>query len=82
MNSIISQNSFDNADLLKTQFQINTPFKHICVDNFLENSVCQGLISEFPTFTVSRAVNEFGEYGSKDVNWKLQAIGPHYKCGP
>jgi hypothetical protein len=80
MNSIISQNSFDNADLLKTQFQNNTPFKHICVDNFLEDSVCQGLISEFPTFTDSRAVNEFGEYGSKDVNWELQAIGPHYKA--
>lgn len=80
MNSIISKKSYDDADLLRSQFESNTPFKHICVDDFLEERCAQGVINEFPSFSNERAVNEFGEYGSKDVNWQLQKIGPHFKA--
>ena len=80
MNKIISNKAYDDAELLRTQFESNTPFKHICVDGFLDDSVCNGLISEFPSFSDDRAINEFGEHGAKDVNWQLQEIGPHYKA--
>ncbi|WP_440959664.1 2OG-Fe(II) oxygenase [Oceanicaulis sp. LC35] len=80
MSHVISEYSRDNADMFRLQFEQGDPFKHVCVDGFLDAALATRLVEEFPSFAKSRAVNEFGEDGNKDVNSDIQSIGPAYKA--
>lgn len=63
----------------RRQFQSAKPFKHLCLDDFLDGRVADELLSEFPTFDPHRATNEFGEVGGKAVQTDLGAISPMYR---
>ena len=39
-----------NADTLRHEFIGAQPFRHICIDNFLEDRFAERLLAEFPTF--------------------------------
>ncbi|HTW67442.1 MAG TPA: 2OG-Fe(II) oxygenase [Bryobacteraceae bacterium] len=64
---------------LGRQFETAQPFKHVVIDNFLELAFCQELVSQFPSFDASRAVNEHGEVGGKAVFPDLPRLGGAYE---
>jgi hypothetical protein len=68
----------DHAADLREQFGNNTPFRHVVIDQFLDPAFCRELISSFPRFDASRAINERGETGRKSVVSDVAAIGPSY----
>jgi hypothetical protein len=61
------QNNFKSADL----------HKHICLDNFFDSDIANGLLKEFPAFDNMRAINEFGQVGPKCVHTNIRRIS---KC--
>jgi len=64
---------------LSEQFQKAKPFKHICIDNFLEPKAAESLLRDFPEFDPVHARNEFGETGRKAVHTDLAGISGFYK---
>jgi hypothetical protein len=66
------------TDALRQCFESAQPFRHVVVDRFLDESFCQQLIREFPSFDPARAVNERGEHGRKAVVGDLSRLGGAY----
>jgi hypothetical protein len=65
----------DRADTLRARFAGAEPFKHIVLDRFLDETFCQELIRQFPSFDPARALNERGEIGRKAALSDLPALG-------
>ena len=68
----------DKTGELHRQFTTSRPFHHLVVDDFLEPDFCRRLISEFPSFDPSHALNERGETGRKAVIPDLPRLGAAY----
>jgi len=56
------------------------PFRHAMIENFLEPSVAEGLLADFPHFDPKKAINEHGEVGRKAVVETVSSISPGYKA--
>jgi len=54
------------------------PFRHVSIDGFLQPSVAQALLAQFPAFDKGSALNEAGELGNKSVVEKIRALSPTY----
>jgi hypothetical protein len=69
------------ADALDIQhrFQQAGPFRHVCIDGFLEPDACESLLRDFPAFDTRKAVNEHGEVGGKAVFERVSNISPFYR---
>ncbi len=78
MLSLIDPSVRNRADLLRQEFQLNQPFRHVVMDSFLEPGFCDRLLADFPAFDERKAVNELGEVGRKAVVPDLDRIGPSY----
>jgi Rps23 Pro-64 3,4-dihydroxylase Tpa1-like proline 4-hydroxylase len=70
----------ERQEHLASEFAHATPFKHVVIDDFLDETYCQSLISEFPAFDPKLAINENGEVGAKAVHEHIRDIGPAYKA--
>lgn len=68
-----------SASELATRFASAKPFRHIVIDDFLENSYCRRLIDEFPAFDEKLAINEDGVVGAKAVREQIRDISPAYE---
>jgi hypothetical protein len=77
---MIQRQVIQNALDIQHQFQTAMPFKHVAVDNFLDEAVCEKLLADFPVFDPAKARNEHGEIGLKAVNERVSAISPAYKA--
>ena len=55
----------EQSSVLSDKFRNATPFKHLCIDNFLEVEAAESLLRDFPSFDPEKAKNEFGEAGRK-----------------
>lgn len=64
---------------LRDQFLHAKPFRHICIDNFLEPSLAKGLLAQFPPFNTERAKNEFGHIGGKATEERVRRLGSAYE---
>ena len=60
------------------RFQQREPFRHVVIDDFLQPAIAAGLLTEFPEFNPTHAINEDGEVGNKSVYEKIRALGPNY----
>ena len=60
------------------QFQNGQPFRNVVMDGFLDESVAQGLLAQFPAFDPGRARNENGAVGNKAVYEQIRELGPDY----
>ena len=76
---MIQQQVINNALDTQHQFQTAKPFKHVMVDNFLDEAMCEKLLADFPAFDPKKARNEHGEIGAKAVNERVSSISPFYK---
>lgn len=70
--------SIPQVKQLREKFLSATPFKHLCIDNFLIPSLAERLLNEFPTFDVKRAKNEMGITGGKATREDVRALGTSY----
>ncbi|HET7174385.1 MAG TPA: 2OG-Fe(II) oxygenase [Gammaproteobacteria bacterium] len=66
-------------DAIRESYQQAKPFRHVCLDGFLEAPVAERLLAEFPPFDPMYARNEMGEVGGKAVHTDLAGIGPAYR---
>ncbi|NND44219.1 MAG: 2OG-Fe(II) oxygenase [Xanthomonadales bacterium] len=63
---------------LAARFASAQPFRHIVIDDFLDEAYCERLMAEFPAFDEKLAINENGEVGAKAVREKIVDIGPAF----
>jgi len=63
---------------LNREFISSRPFRHLIIDRFLDAEFCRQLMSEFPAFDSTHALNERGETGRKAVFTDLERLGPAY----
>lgn len=63
---------------LRSRFGSAQPFRHIVIDQFLEQEFCDQLIAQFPSFDRRYARNERGEIGGKAVIPGITRLGSAY----
>jgi len=68
-----------SAPELGARFAAAQPFRHIVIDDFLDEAYCRKLIEEFPEFDEKLAVNEDGVVGAKAVREQIRDISPAYE---
>ena len=76
---MINENVLKNLALYASKFKNNLPFKHVVIDNFLEEKAIDNLVNDFPLFDENKALNENTTIGLKSVNSNLASISPSYK---
>lgn len=77
---MISKEVLARSAALRQEYQSAKPFRHLCIEDFLEPALAEQLLEEFPPFDPAYARNEMGEVGGKAVHTDLAAIGPAYKA--
>jgi hypothetical protein len=76
---MIAPETLGNALDIQHAFQEARPFRHVMIDGFLERSVCENLLRDFPSFDRKKAVNELGEIGRKAVFESVASVSPFYR---
>jgi Rps23 Pro-64 3,4-dihydroxylase Tpa1-like proline 4-hydroxylase len=79
IHTILSSSTTSNFAEWKNSFERAKPFKHLCIDNFLNPEIADALFEEFPKFEKQYALNEHGKVGGKAVRTDLGALGAAYK---
>lgn len=76
---MINQKIINDIKKLNSEFLDSKPFKHIKIDNFLQDNIVDQLCIDFPKFDNDKAKNEHGNIGPKCVHTDLKSISPFYK---
>lgn len=76
---MIASEILARRDAIRGSYQQAKPFRHVCLDGFLEAPVAERLLAEFPPFDPQYARNEMGQVGGKAVHTDLANIGPAYR---
>lgn len=76
---MIASEILARRDAIREAYQQAKPFRHVCLDGFLEAPVAERLLAEFPPFDPEYARNEMGQVGGKAVHTDLAHIGPAYR---
>ena len=76
---MISREILARSAAIRQSYETAKPFRHVCIEGFLEASVAERLLAEFPPFDVKHAKSEMGKTGGKAVVTDLPSIGPAYK---
>jgi len=77
--NVIARTVLANADRYRAAFQSARPFKHLCIDGFLEPEMAERALADFPAFDKKLAIDEYGRVGRKAVNSRLADISPFYR---
>jgi len=75
---MIREDVLERAGEFRDRFRSAQPFRHACIDGFLEPDIAEQALADFPGFDSEAARNEFGEVGRKAVNTDLPKISPFY----
>lgn len=75
---MINSNVLKQAHTFSNQFRKGMPFPHVCIDNFLDESMAEQILQDFPAFDLTPKKNEFGDDGPKAVYENLSEISPFY----
>lgn len=75
---MLSQQTESRLSDIRQEFDSAQPFRHVCIDEFLQPEFARALLAEFPVFEPASAINEFGEVGRKAVRTNLKELGPSY----
>ena len=79
MTHLISAPVLARADRIRSEFTDARPFRHACIEDFLEPAWAETLLREFPAFDPAKAVDEFGRVGRKAVRTDLREISDRYR---
>lgn len=76
---MISKEVISKIENISDSFENAKPFKHVVIDDFLEEEFIETLCNEFPPFDKEKAINENGEVGPKCVHTDIASISDFYK---
>jgi len=76
---MISREILGRSDAIRQSYETAKPFRHVCLEGFLEPSMAERLLAEFPAFDARHAMSEMGKTGGKAVVTDLAGIGPAYR---
>ncbi len=79
MRHLITAAVLGRAGQIRQDYQSARPFKHACIEDFLDPAWAETLLQEFPPFDPKKAVDEFGKVGRKAVRTDLREISEHYR---
>lgn len=79
MDEFVNPNVKKQRELLGKRFLAAQPFRHVAIDNFLDEAFAQSLLDGFPVFNEKLAINENGEVGGKAVQEKVSVLGPAWR---
>jgi len=79
LSQLVQASVWDRAGELQRRFADAQPFRHIVIDNFLDEALCGELMAQFPTFDAAHALNERGEAGRKSVIPELASLGSAFE---
>ena len=79
MEDLVNQQVKDSCAEMQRRFDSARPFRHICIDNFLDESFAHSLLEQFPSFDEKLAINEDGELGGKAVHESVTDLSPVWK---
>lgn len=68
-----------NQYQLQLNFVVAKPFKHLIIDNFLDEDLLNKIILEFPVPNKNEMLNEFGEASLKHTVSDIKMLGPAFK---
>jgi hypothetical protein len=77
---MINKKFFEFQNELRLQFLNAKPFKHLVIDDFLDEDLICGMISEFPAPKKEEMINEFFKPSLKHTVTNIREIGPSYKA--
>ncbi len=77
---MISADVLARSAAIRASYQAAKPFRHVCLEGFLEAEVAESLLTEFPPFDAKHARSEMGKAGGKAVVTDLASIGPAYQA--
>lgn len=69
-----------DASTIRDRFQQAKPFRHVALDDFLEPSVAESMLADFPPFDERKAMNELGLVGRKAVVESVKGLSPFYRA--
>jgi hypothetical protein len=73
--NFLSASTLEGIDGLHSRFLQATPFRHVVIDDFLDDAIYASMVREFPVFDPKAATNEFGLVGQKAVHDDVRALG-------
>lgn len=78
--SVLNPKYLRNRIHLHDTFQIASPFKHILLVDFLNDSFLEGILSEFPQPPdLNSLQNEFGQRNRRHAVHKIKELGPTFQ---
>ena len=80
MKHLITKPVLERAAGIRSGFISAQPFKHACIEDFLEPQWAETLLREFPSFDPKKAVDEFGKVGRKAVRTDMREISDSYRA--
>lgn len=63
---------------LRERFAQATPFRHVVIDDFLDEGFARRLLAEFPPFEKGNSASDDGRPSGKSTVERLRALGPAY----
>jgi len=79
LKNLVNNAVIDQCTELNKQFLNARPFRHVAIDDFLDDKFARSLLDNFPVFDRKLAVNEDGEVGGKAVQEKVSSLGPVWR---
>lgn len=76
---MIHADILQDSSTIRDRFRQAKPFRHVALDNFLEPSVAESLLADFPPFDERKAMNELGLVGRKAVVESVKGLSPFYR---
>jgi len=65
MKHLITDAVLEETDDIRSRFVAARPFRHVCIEDFLDAHWAEVLLRDFPAFDPAKAVDEFGKVGRK-----------------
>jgi len=75
---MVSAGVKQRAKQYRHEFLTASPFPHVVIDGFFEDSAAEQLVADFPPFDPANALNEFGEVGRKATIADIRKISAFY----
>jgi len=79
LETFINSDLLETADKLALSFDQAKPFRHVVLDNFLNQDFCAAICDQFPVFQDAHAMNENKQVGLKATREKVRTLGGAFR---
>lgn len=79
LEKLINSDVLASSEELARSFSEGKPFRHVVVDDFLNEEFCAAVCAQFPGFHDAHAVNENEQVGGKAAREKVRTLGGAFR---